>query len=357
MKIYKQFEKLFNIKIYSLKNKKKIFEKILNSLTKHHYRQSLLYKKILSGLNYNFKKNYTIETLPFIPIRLFKNHELKSIENNKIVRILRSSGTTSSEPSKIFLDKENSINQIKVLNKIIKNVLGENRLPMLIVDKKINTLKNNQMTARMAAINGFSIFGYDHTYLLNENEEINYSVLSDFLKKYKMSKFLIFGFTSLIFQNLLNKLKLKKNKDQWRNGIVLHGGGWKKLEKFKVNNAKFKFMLAKKLNIENIINYYGLVEQTGSIFVECMKCSRFITTEFSDIIIRDKNLKVCKENTEGMIQTISMLPTSYPGHNILTEDIGEIKGENNCKCGRLGKYFLVHGRIKEAEVRGCSNVI
>ena len=50
------------------------------------------------------------------------------------------------------------------------------------------------------------------------------------------------------------------------------------------------------------------------------------------------------------------MPTSYPGHNILTEDIGEIVGEDNCKCGKQGKYFQVYGRAKEAEIRGCSDV-
>ena len=59
---------------------------------------------------------------------------------------------------------------------------------------------------------------------------------------------------------------------------------------------------------------------------------------------------------KGLIQLFSLLPTSYPGHNILTEDIGEIIGEDNCKCGLKGKYFLVHGRAKEAEIRGCSDV-
>ena len=53
---------------------------------------------------------------------------------------------------------------------------------------------------------------------------------------------------------------------------------------------------------------------------------------------------------------MSLLPTSYPGHNILTEDIGEIIGEDNCKCGLKGKYFLVHGRTKKAEIRGCSDI-
>jgi hypothetical protein len=50
------------------------------------------------------------------------------------------------------------------------------------------------------------------------------------------------------------------------------------------------------------------------------------------------------------------LPLSYPGHNILTEDIGIIKGIDNCKCGKKGKYFKVLGRVPDAELRGCSDV-
>ena len=39
-----------------------------------------------------------------------------------------------------------------------------------------------------------------------------------------------------------------------------------KLEKIKIDNSEFKNRLKKKLKIKNIINYYGFVEQTGSIF-------------------------------------------------------------------------------------------
>ena len=52
---------------------------------------------------------------------------------------------------------------------------------------------------------------------------------------------------------------------------------------------------------------------------------------------------------------VSTLPESYPGHILLTEDEGEILGEDDCPCGRLGKYFKMHGRIKGAEIRGCSD--
>ena len=98
-----------------------------------------------------------------------------------------------------------------------------------------------------------------------------------------------------------------------------------------------------------------MIEQTGSIFLEC-KFGFFHTTIFSDIFIRDKNLKVLNFNNKGIIQLVSLIPTSYPGHNILTEDIGIIHGEDDCLCGQKGKYFKVIGRVKDTEVRGCSDV-
>jgi hypothetical protein len=56
-----------------------------------------------------------------------------------------------------------------------------------------------------------------------------------------------------------------------------------------------------------------------------------------------------------LIQTFSILPRSYPGNSLLTEDIGVIVGEDDCSCGRNGKYFLVEGRLPTAELRGCSD--
>jgi hypothetical protein len=36
--------------------------------------------------------------------------------------------------------------------------------------------------------------------------------------------------------------------------------------------------------------------------------------------------------------------------------VGVLLGEDDCACGRMGKYFRVNGRLKSAEVRGCSDV-
>ena len=96
-----------------------------------------------------------------------------------------------------------------------------------------------------------------------------------------------------------------------------------------------------------------MAEQLGSVFVECennhMHCSNY-----SDIIIRRPyDFSVANVGERGLIQLQSLLPTSYPGHSILTEDEGEILGVDNCACGRKGKYFKIYGRIKGAELRGA----
>ena len=59
----------------------------------------------------------------------------------------------------------------------------------------------------------------------------------------------------------------------------------------------------------------------------------------------------------GLVQLKSLLPISYPGHNILTEDIGIIYGIDNCKCKRKGKIFKILGRLSKSEIRGCSDAI
>ncbi len=330
--------------------KNRNFEKDIIALTKFHYSRSKEYKKIVDFL-YSKKIN-KLENVPFLPINLFKDLNLKSISNSEVFKILHSSGT-SGNVSKIFLDKFNAQNQSKALNNIVSKFLGKERLPMLIVDKKTKYNKN-EFNAKIAAIVGFSIFGRNHHYLLNEKNEIDYEGLKDFLIKFGHKKFLVFGFTSQIYENLIEKMENKKLSFDFRNGYLLHGGGWKKMESKKINNRIFKMKLSKKLNFLKIVNYYGLIEQTGSIFLECENCGNFATSEYSNILVRGNNFEILNDGKKGFIQLLSLLPTSYPGHSILTEDIGSIV-KNNCKLCFRKKSFLVHGRVAKSETRGCSD--
>ena len=348
-------QKLFNSDPFLIKKKEHFFNQKILILTKHHYKRSPIYRSLINKFNFKFKGQHNLENFPYLPITLFKELDLISTPKNNIVKILFSSGTSGSGRSKIFLDKSNSLNQIKTLKSIMTKFLGHERLPMLIIDRNPSSNIKDNLTARSAAILGFSIFGKKYTYLLNENNEIDYNLLNICLKKCHKKKFLVFGFTSFIYENLIIKIDSKKLKFEMNNALLLHGGGWKKMEENKISNKIFKEKLFKKFKIKDVQNYYGLIEQTGSIFVECQNCNSFITSIYSDVLIRDSNFRVLKRGQKGLIQLISLVPSSYPGHNIITEDIGAIVDrKHNCKIN--AKHFMVYGRSIKSEIRGCSDV-
>lgn len=333
---YKKSDKnFFNFKIFKIED--------------HHKKNSTLYKNIVFFKQK--KKLRKIENLPFLPSRIFKKIDLKSIKNYQVLKKLQSSGTSGNR-SNIYLDKENALNQTQVLVKIFNDFFHQKkRMPMIIIDKP--KLKNSySFTAREAAYTGFSFLGKDHFYLLDQKNKIKLRELNKYLNKYKKSTILIFGLTSIIWSHLIKKKNLNLNL---KNTILLHGGGWKKITEANATKKNFKRLLNSKFKINRSHDYYGMVEQTGSIFFEC-EYGFFHTSIFSDILIRDKNFKIIKNKEKGLLQTISILPSSYPGHSILTEDIGSIHGTNNCECGRGGKIFKVHGRLLRAENRGCGNV-
>lgn len=84
------------------------------------------------------------------------------------------------------------------------------------------------------------------------------------------------------------------------------------------------------------------------------ECGHLHASNFSDVIVRRPfDFSVADKGEEGIIEVVSSIPESYPGHVLLTEDRGVILGEDDCPCGRKGKYFKVLGRMKNAEIRGC----
>ena len=202
---------------------------------------------------------------------------------------------------------------------------------------------------------GLSNFGHSHTYALQDDMSLNTEKILEFSEKYNDQPKLIFGFTFMIWKYFIKQLEKEKNSLNLANSTLFHSGGWKKLEKEAVHKNIFKKKVEDLTGVNKIFNFYGMVEQVGSIFVEC-EYGHLHAPSFADILIRDpKNFDILKNNSIGLVQVLSLLPLSYPGHSILTEDIGKIIGEDDCKCGRKGKYFEIYGRIKNSETRGCSD--
>ena len=350
-------KEISTIPVFSLNNadKNDFMLRNMNSLTQLHLKNCFEYKSLMEKFE-NIKQSYdSLLDIPFIPVRLFKYSNLLSVEKKDIVKTMTSSGTSGQSVSKIFLDEETASLQIKVLSKIMADFIGKKRLPMLVIDTKSIVSNRKNFSARTAGVLGFSIFGRDVEFALDEDMTINFDRVESFLNKYESDNILIFGFTFIIWKHFVLELEKVGRNLNLSKSILFHGGGWKQLENQSVDNIEFKNRISNISKISNIHNYYGMVEQTGSIFVEC-EYGFFHASSFSDLIIRNHQTHFQEDHgSQGLIQLLSVIPKSYPGHSILTEDLGTIYGVDNCKCGRMGKYFKVHGRIKSAEVRGCSD--
>jgi len=268
---------------------------------------------------------------------------------------MTSSGTTGQRVSRIYLDRETAVLQSKVLAKIMQSALGKQRLPMIVVDSS-SVMKNPAMfSARGAGIRGFSMFGRDTIYALDENMKLDADALDAFIQKHAGESIFLFGFTSIIWQHFYTELKRTGKTLGIQNGVLIHGGGWKKLKDQAVSKPQFKQALQSVCGNIRVLDYYGMVEQTGTIYLEC-EHGHLHAPVWSDVLIRRPlDFSLATQGETGLIEVVSALPASYPGHVLLTEDQGRVLGEDDCPCGRKGKYFEILGRIRRAEARGCSD--
>lgn len=329
----------------------------LNELTAHHYAHCTAYRRILDSMFGGCHSADSIDQVPFLPVSLFKLQALKSVSDDAVARVMTSSGTTGQAVSRIFLDRDTSTLQTRALASIVTDFVGKARRPMVIVDNRSPVGAADAIGARIAGILGFANFGRDHFWLLDGQLRPDLDGLQAYLARHRGTPILLFGFTFVVWKHLLRAVEESGEQVDFGEGsLLIHGGGWKRLEAERIDNDAFKERLRKSLGIRHVANYYGMVEQVGSVYMEC-EHGRLHTPVFSDVLVRDPDsFRALPAGATGLLQVVSSLPRSYPGHALLTEDLGTVNGEDNCPCGRPGRHFSVHGRLPAAELRGCSDV-
>jgi hypothetical protein len=326
----------------------------LNWLTQHHYQRSEAYKRLLDRARGGAPHPAeTIDEVPFVPVSLFKTHRLQSVPDTAIRNMLTSSGTGGQGVSRIAVDAETADLQNRALAAIVKTVVGNERLPMLLADTNAVIRNPALMTARGAGIVGFMRFGRGHTFILDEDMKAREDRLRDFLGRHGGRPFMIFGFTFMVWKYLYEAVR--KGSFDLSNGILMHSGGWKNLESISVDNTAFRQRFAESCGLKRIYNFYGMVEQLGSIFVEG-EGGRLNPPDFAEVIIRNPvTWQPAKEGDLGIIQVLSIVPRSYPGHSLLTEDLGVVTTLTDSATGTPKRGLRVLGRLPRTELRGCSD--
>lgn len=327
----------------------------ITNLVELHRKRCAPYRRILDALPRVSPPFESLADVPTLPVSLFKTHDLRSITDDEVFKIMTSSGTTGQAVSRVFLDRETAQLQTQALTKVMSRVLGNTRLPMIVVDTP-NVVKNRKMfSARGAGVLGMLPFGRRHFYALNDDMELDVEGLKAFLALHGGQPILLFGFTFMVWKYFLQTIQSKNLSVDLSEGILIHSGGWKKLAEEAVGNAEFKRALNAASGLARVHNFYGMVEQVGSVFLEAD--DGFLRPpNFADVIVRDpKTWKPVPDGTPGVVEVLSVLPRSYPGHALLTEDLGVVHGTDPGDSGWAGKKLEILGRVPRSELRGCSD--
>lgn len=351
------YENILSLSPYGVaaEEKKQTILRRLNALSEHSYEKCPEYRRIINLLYPDGLEATGLDEIPFLPVSLFKRLELCNVHQDEVFKTMTSSGTTGQQVSKIFLNRETANYQQKTLIKIVSDFTGSARMPMIILDCPSVIKDRRLFSARGAGILGFSIFARKKIFAFDDDMNLDLEGIRLFLQENEGKTIFLFGFTFMIWQFFYKKLKILGETLPLENAVLIHGGGWKKLVSEAVEKEEFKASLQEVCGITRVHDYYGMVEQTGCIYMEC-EYGHLHASTYSDILIRRmKDFSLCDIGEEGVVQVLSTIPESYPGHSILTEDVGCVLGEDDCPCGRKGKYLEIHGRIKNAEIRGCSD--
>lgn len=305
----------------------------------------------------------TITDLPYLPVSAFKaNPPLSLVPPSEIKRTLASSSTSGQIPSRVVLDASTSRRMTKGVIAIIRDFIGSARRPYLVIDSKENLGRQSELGARGAAIQALGSFATETVSCLNTdsagNPSLDLEKLLSFANRWTDASVLVYGFTYVIWTQFVQPLRERGIKLKLPDVHVLHSGGWKRLEQQAVTKGVFNEGVASVFGCapSRVIDYYGMVENVGVVYPDC-DCGYKHVPAFADVIIRDPlTLAPVNPGQPGVVQVCSVLPTSFPGFLLLTDDMGEIVGHDGCACGRRGPYFRFLRRVPKVEMRGCGNL-
>lgn len=321
----------------------------INHLTERHMKSCPIYRDYVGSL-FGVGIADSFEDVPYLPVIAFKGRELKSIPNESVFRRMSSSGTGLRGKSTIAIDRETARLQTRALAKSFSKFFGSNRFPMLIIDKPSS---RDGFTAKQAGISGFSTFSRGTCFALGEDGSPNIRIVEEFIQTHGGKNLMVFGFTFLVWQ-FLDDLAKKGASWELSDSFLLHGGGWKKMQDRAVSKGQFTRQSIELLGISSVHNYYGMIEQTGTVYFECSYGFLHSPDDGTFLIRNPLTLAPVEDGKEGVIQVFSSIQQSYPGHSLLTEDLGISLG-SDCECGFEGKRLAVIGRLSNSELRGCSD--
>lgn len=321
----------FKSSIFQINNQN--FDEAALTLFQFQYKNNRLYNSYINHLGINPGRVNSLDKIPFLPIRFFKNHKVVSGDFSA-VHIFESSGTTQSMTSKHFMEDLRFYEQVS--SSIFSNFFGP------IQDSVIFGL----LPSYLERANSSLVYMVDHFIKISNRPESGF-YLNDHKKLVEQiqcigrsgSQVFLFGVTFALLE------LAAKHEIRMENLVVLETGGMKGRGKELVRE-ELHSVLGGAFNSSRIYSEYGMTELLSQAYMGAD--GYFRTPAWMKVFIRDINdpFSVVPPGKTGAINIIDMANVHSCAF-IETEDLGVLSPSG----------FRVLGRLDNSDIRGCNLLI
>ena len=298
------------------------------------YNNNSIYHQWVNFLGIDPNTITSYRNIPFLPISLFKTHQVKAFSGKEEV-IFTSSGTTGMEVSKHYVYKTELYR--KSYRKAFEHFYGD------IKDYTVLALLPSYLEREGSSL----IYMAEDLIRLSENEKsgfylYNYDELYSVLKKLQSTnkKVLLLG-VSFALLEFAEKFTIS-----FPELIIMETGGMKGKRK-ELLRTELHSILCNAFGVREIHSEYGMTELLSQAYSKGN--SIFKAPPWMKILIRDTNdpLSLQQSNKSGGVNIIDLC-NIYSCSFIATQDLGKIENNNS---------FEILGRFDNSDIRGCNLLV
>lgn len=325
--------------IFDIKTEQEFLDVTLTTF-RYQYKNIEVYKKFVDFLNINIEEVKSIEKIPFLPIEMFKNHQILD-KNISTDLYFQSSGTTQMNLSKHFIANENIYQES--IYKSFEQFIGEPEDFIFL----------GLLPSYLEKQNSSLIYMVDYLMKKSDKPEngyflYNHEDLFKLLNELKDKKVILFGvsFALLDFLDFCNSSS--QTLQPSTNLTVIETGGMKGRKEEMTKDELLK-ILQNGFKTEKIYSEYSMTEllsqaySLGGNTYECPNWMRVLVRNVEDPFSYETAGKT------GAINIID-LANIHSCSFIATQDLGKLLTEDENK-------FQVLGRIDHSDIRGCSLLV
>lgn len=304
---------------------------------RYQYDNVEVYKKFVDYLKINPEKVGSLDEIPFLPIEMFKNHQILD-RNVSTERYFQSSGTTQMNLSKHFIADENIYQES--IYKSFEQFIGKPEdfiflglLPSYLEKQNSSLIYmvDYLMKKSCKPENGYFLYNHEDLFKL--------------LNELKDKKVILFG-VSFALLDFLDFCNSNSQTLQSSNTLTVIETGGMKGRKEEMTKDELLKILQLGFKTDKIYSEYSMTEllsqsySLGQNEYQCPNWMRILIRNVEDPFSYEKEMKT------GAINIID-LANIHSCSFIATQDLGKIVGDK----------FQVLGRIDHSDIRGCSLLV